>query len=580
LPKIRAPPPKIPARSRHRGSALDLGSGHAPPAAGTPRGSTERLDKKTLASLRHAVVDLYRRMRLLQNFATVNYTAVIKIVKKHDKNFSDPRSKLKHRVKTLIEGRHFGTYASGRLADMVSTVEQHYAARFTDGNVQVARATLLAKQSTDYNWASFRIGMRVGTCMALVVWLLWDFVVDESRGYNIYEDRAALNVYKAVGPFCLVPWIMAVLVHVWKLYRVNYLYIFELNQTLDSAKLVETASAVTIVYLFNLLLFYKVRRGVFTDVVPAGYYPASLFVGFLVYAMLRLPKQLWSTLRNVLLSPWYGVRFRDAFLGDVLTSLAKPLVDAGATACYALHGWHVCDETSGFRAYINPLISAAPLMLRFVQNLVRYRDTGRRMPHLPNALKYAVAHTVVIFSAYHREELTPRSRNDFDATQVAFLACFVFATLYQYVWDVRMDWMLGRWGDGSGSRGLRARLMYAPVVYWVAVVADFFLRFIWTLTLVPSDAESLPIAFRSITLHLKPLLGAIEILRRGMWSLIRVESQHLSNYERFRRIDFIPLHFSTPKESKKEAGRSVWIEIAVFFMIVICVAVLAAEEGT
>lgn len=59
-----------------------------------------------------------------------------------------------------------------------------------------------------------------------------------------------------------------------------------------------------------------------------------------------------------------------------------------------------------------------------------------RWPHLGNALKYATAMSVSLFgtfqpAAMHKSPL--------------WVLCFVIATLYQYTWDIFMDWDLLRW---------------------------------------------------------------------------------------------------------------------------------------
>lgn len=138
--------------------------------------------------------------------------------------------------------------------------------------------------------------------------------------------------------------------------------------------------------------------------------------------------------------------------------------------------------------------------------------------------------------------------------QALWIFSLAVSTLYTYSWDVTMDWGLGR----PQYNGLRKRLMYrrvwvyyggstprfhaspprttptltlfcalfAPLPATAAICADLVLRFLWTLTLLPSRAGVLLLAD-----YLDPFLAAAEICRRTMWGLFRLENEHLSNTE-------------------------------------------------
>lgn len=71
----------------------------------------------------------------------------------------------------------------------------------------------------------------------------------------------------------------------------------------------------------------------------------------------------------------------------------------------------------------------------------------------------------------------------------------------------------------------------------MAIVADLFLRFAWTLTLIPPQSS------RTLPLYLQPFTMVGELFRRTFWSFFRLENEHLRNTQGFRRVDFIPLHY-------------------------------------
>lgn len=103
---------------------------------------------------------------------------------------------------------------------------------------------------------------------------------------------------------------------------------------------------------------------------------------------------------------------------------------------------------------------------------------------------------------------------------------------------------------------LRQHLLYrVPAAYYAAMVTDLFGRFTFMYTLIPSNA-----GFNAVgaALHaLTPFVAAIELLRRGMWSLFRLENQQLGNGpDRVSTTDSIPLHFDKPKEQAAPKERS------------------------
>jgi hypothetical protein len=70
---------------------------------------------------------------------------------------------------------------------------------------------------------------------------------------------------------------------------------------------------------------------------------------------------------------------------------------------------------------------------------------------------------------------------------------------------------------------LREKLMYPSVLaYYFAIVIDLVLRFLWVLSLLP------PSTLEGFLGHqLSFFLGSVEIFRRSMWGIIRVEYEHL-----------------------------------------------------
>ncbi|ETN03396.1 hypothetical protein PPTG_15649 [Phytophthora nicotianae INRA-310] len=521
-------------------------------------------------SLKNSLVELHRLLNLLHNFALLNYTGFVKILKRYDKIASFPADQ-REQQKTKLQTFEFAK--AQRCSELLKRLEQSFANWFCDGNMHVAVATLMTKKEDFVNWGHIYLGIKAGSCLILLIWVCWDSLVvptfhsgRENHLLDLVRTRA-YPVYRGIGCLLLLHWLVGVSLYVWRAARINYRYIFELNprRVQSYPQVFSDATNMTIVYLANVLLYYKVVNGYFPEeLLHRGYYPLALFLyTFYFYAIRPWGQQLGMlrTLWEVIWSPLYPVSFFHTFVGDYLTSTVKVTQDVSWSVCFfatkeflrkdvippgsnasGLQFMPTDDEpTCADNVYyvnvVVPLVCALPLWWRFLQNLRRVYDTKTWWPHLPNAAKYALTQVVVLFGLFHplhsdnSEENASRVR----MFVVAWLMLFTASSLYTWIWDVTMDWGLGRpqfkfLGD--------SQMFSRKWVYYAAIVADLFLRFAWTLTLIPPRG-----AARWLPLYLQPFTMVLELFRRTFWSFFRLENEHLRNTQGFRRVDFIPLHY-------------------------------------
>lgn len=598
-------------------------------------------------SLSRSCNDIYRQMNYLQNFAVMNYTGFIKIIKKHDKV-----TKLKTPQPILKEINEKG-FSDGKLIrDLIRDMEELYAGVFHHGNVLVARGDLLMKHRPASDWQMLHIGMRLGMVIVLLVWVLWDIIVQsgtDDPGQQLITGQV-MTVYRGMASFVICFWLSAFTIYMWNTARVNYVLLFEVDTrySMHYIEIIMKATTVTIFYLLNLLVYTKLVYGKFGTMVPPSIAPMlPLFLFIYMITNILFP---WSQrggiiagIGSVMTSPFGEVTFFTSFVGDVLTSMVKPLVDFGFSICYFLSGeWRQtpipgsllqifnqeqsadslsfpfdnvmvkrnktivedaaielersayfgstrgdnfsCLDDPVFKQVITPLIICLPLWFRIMQNFKRYYQTGKRFPHLANSLKYIFAFSVVLFGALHPVNFPPNIKlsseqlTELGYYRIGWMTVAVISSVYAFSWDVYVDWGLGRKQEGY----LRARLMYPNKWYYAAIIADFFLRFVWVITIIPSFANFFQISAGFS--YLTAIVSWLELCRRSFWSIFRVENEHLYNTEGYRRVDFIPLHFEIPLEEKPENSASslskreiiaVVLELAIFFTIVVSIVVMA-----
>ena len=299
-----------------------------------------------------------------------------------------------------------------------------------------------------------------------------------------------------------------------------------------------------------------------------------------------------TVFQGTIFAPFKPVRFRDAFVGDVVTSLVRPIVDIVFTLTYyvtAVYGFfsrecnlneagYVVSESSLLHGIILPLVAIFPLWMRFLQTLRQAYDSGKRWPYLGNAFKYLTAGLVVLYGMTHAA----------GERGTMWIISFTAATLYQIIWDSCIDWELlvvvrndaremkelisptsSWWHCLISSMNPRffpttiliyvvqpfrrrvgrplqrlweflpkrldqirlrpKRLFDDDKFYWRALFVNAALRFCWMMGFIPAYRVSIMDGSTQETFADKfngwlfVILGALEIFRRSIWGIIKVE---------------------------------------------------------
>mmetsp|Transcript_22017 Transcript_22017/g.45866 ORF Transcript_22017/g.45866 Transcript_22017/m.45866 type:complete len:920 (-) Transcript_22017:91-2850(-) len=573
-------------------------------------------------SVKRAVVDLHRNVKLLENFSIMNYTGFIKIVKKYDKTIVEGKGSYKH----LCADTRF--HDGNEATTLGVRMEHLYADWFCEGNLLQARAQMLPKVGDNLlmDWSQLRFGYRMGMCAVLALWVCWDCIWQIMvHGNKTIGATAAFPVFRACGGMLLIHWCWGISTFVWNRFRINYIYLFEFDprNVNSSLAILNEAVVETQVFLVCMLLYYKSCIGAIPDWCPSGYYAAFL-VGYTIKCMFfpwKMRKGLWDTVGNVLTSPFRPATFYSTYIADWATSMIKILQDWAWTLVYLFSGDFMDKEHHYLKhpnrhlqanfAYTHiaiPLICLLPIWYRLMQCLRRYFDTSKRWPNLANALKYSLSQTVTLFGAVHPLYMYNQENsagNDVVVTfedddgvseggssivhlkkemnlfQYFWISLFIVSSLYSFCWDVWMDWGLGR----PEHKLLGPRLMFPHVSwYYVAIFMDIFLRFLWVTSLVPPDSG----AVFSFPNYLTALVMAFEIFRRTVWGFFRLEQEHRANTTGYRRVDFVPLHFNTGHEHQykgkgEERGLGVLMEVLAVAAVVISISVasiVAAQRET
>ena len=369
---------------------------------------------------------------------------------------------------------------------------------------------------------------------------------------------------------------------VWRSAGIDFVKLLELEHTelasenAPEKKVYTSCSNICILFLISFILFNKAVRGGYfghgNTLTFAHAIPACLVLFSTVRMLLPFDtrKHWLFMLWRVLAAPSFTINFRDGYIGDLLTSLVRVFIPMCFSAVYVAetcYAWlsnnmSLTTARSGswwtgsvyYQLGLVPFLTLFPLWLRLMQCLRRSVESGKRWPHMGNALKYTSAIVVIAYGTFQ-----PSIRHN-----ALWIASFVFATLFQFAWDLTQDWGMivispprhpVSLANSSGvsmvdcivnsSVGFRKVRLLGPMsVYIAVIVCNLIFRFAWTLTLlpVPTEVEGFPSLHVSVMTHLTPLLASGEIARRMVWGFFRLEHEQLEVMNRSKSNKVLHSH--------------------------------------
>ncbi|PIL23311.1 transporter [Ganoderma sinense ZZ0214-1] len=495
--------------------------------------------------LKKAVLECYRGLELLNNYRTLNLIGFRKALKKFEKV-----TKIPAQVAYTKEKIEPSAISSGAALDLlIDDMEALFAARFARGDKKRARARLRGgAKLTTHHFSTFCTGMALGLGIPALAAGLYQSFQEETRA-EIPGWGGLMFVYAVF----FVPTFFSLLVGanllVWARARINYVFIFELDLRTKMDYRVYFQLPAFLLSLLCYAFWLSFSRIGTRHVVP-GTWPLLwlLFTGLVVINPLPVmwkPTRVWL-LRNIsrlLTAGVHRVEFADFWMGDQFCSLTFTLGNLFFVGCLYARGidqhWRQCMPSPGPRWGIAFLLAALPLLVRLVQSVKRYVDSGL-VTHLINGGKYGSGILQILFYFLWRSQGGVHGP--------MFVAWCVFATsysIYAGAWDLLMDWSLLR--PHAPYSMLRQELLYHNAIpfYYFAIVSNILIRFIWVIYIPTRGPNYIIRTF---------IAAMLEILRRWQWNFLRLENEHLGNIDQYRVTREVPLPYTHEDHSHDSDG--------------------------
>jgi len=497
-----------------------------------------------------ALKELYKEVNLLSDFFETNELAKNKLISKYEKyikNFEIENSE--NDVVTFITNFYKNNtelhLARQTFLDINEEIQKIFMNNFSDkykGNTySILKDYIKINKMTESQ--GFYLGFFIGLLFFLIFTI---FVMAYHFDFDIDNDPDFKSIFPMFRGFfivCLYWWILGLDVHFWNKAHISYKVIFKFdNHFSTSLEIYKRASIFTFILLIAIL-FYLIKRaninflfGILNPA-PAHIFPLICWICFFIYMFCPFKifnyqgrKFLFDLTGESIASFLMKTDFRHVWFIDQLTTFIAPIRDMEYTLCYYAYynaPQNIIDQYCNKTRGVYLFIAYFPNIIRILQCCKQIFDSGKSYPQNWNIGKYTMNIIVASLSFFWPS---------YPSLHIVWLLATFISSCYSFYWDIKFDFGLLKKGKGYP---LREKLMYKnKLFYYFASFFDFFLRFLWLLTLSPEVINSL---FRPETLSIT--LNSLEIIRRGVWNIIRLENKHLEISKEFKVTNEIDLPY-------------------------------------
>jgi hypothetical protein len=225
------------------------------------------------------------------------------------------------------------------------------------------------------------------------------------------------------------------------------------------------------------------------------------------------------TLLDNLLMPFSELKFRHFIYADFLTGMQQAWKDFLYMWCFYTTREFLLPRNGGTCTnYFNVAVlflGTLPFQWRLVQCIVKHINMPNAY-NLLNIIKWTLSLNTLALAFLDNQ--FPDS-----GFHTSFVVSVIVTSLLSIFMDVTFDWGLFR--PSSKRFPLREKMLFPPWTYYAAVVINAPLRVTWTISFTPTVF--------GFTNREYLLFGwaLMEVFRRSLWALFRLEHEHMVNTE-------------------------------------------------
>ncbi|ADM12074.2 uncharacterized protein Eint_081420 [Encephalitozoon intestinalis ATCC 50506] len=413
----------------------------------------------------------------IKRFRELNYTGLMKLSKKYDKAY--PQERFHEHFSRNVNESYFNK--SSRIDDIYRSVKELYRSVFAKDNPAKAKTV----------FKKLRVKTKADPLISYVSGALGGISLGMMGLINFGKSQMDKELFFSMVLLQYGAFLFGTSLVIFKRFHINYKFIFNFDMcsSLTSDKYL---------FLVSLSIFANVV-GTWINISFLHLNPYYLLLGHLLiilipFKVLHYESRFYLLLIvfRIIVFPMSFVRFRHFYFADVGQSF---------TPCFKkifFCGRHLNWKVEG---YANSFFA----IIRFLQCIRRYRDTRLKFPHIANALKYSFAiltgFSIPLYATKRTWELF-----------VYKMMVITISSIYSATWDLFMDWGI-----------IRSKMIYPRCTYSCGIVFNVLCRFSW----VFFYWFEIPVFW----------IVFLEITRRFVWTIFRVEFEHLNNCSEFKSKD-------------------------------------------
>lgn len=445
-------------------------------------GYMKRKKEKHFTEFLHSLIKI-------KAYRDLNATGLLKLAKRYSE--LNQNTVFYEKFHDKLKETYF--YKSKRIDSIRNAVKKMYKRVFAKNQPEKAKSVFrrIGKGSKPLDVFYLISGLLIGISIAMIS----QFSNENPPGTEYFRRFKFTNAVNCIF-FGFI--FFGLCLKAFKNYSINYKFIFNF----DVVSLLNNSIyflLVSILMFINNTLFLLGKK---FEYLPLIQMTIPLMFMFNPFDCLFLNSRLYviGAFGRSLLLPISTIRFRHFYFVDVLQSFRYPLE---IITTYFIPG------ESGER-YALMLFSFFPIV-RILQCLKRFSSSKLLFPHIANAIKYTFVLSTVIL-----EILEKLYKDTQHLTTIKYVVKWI-STISSFMWDIFVDWMI-----------MRNRYTFPHGFYGFALGLNFLVRFYWMAPLLSEFVSK-----EQIKSH-KWMECLFEIFRRTVWTMIRVEVEHLNNCDELK----------------------------------------------